>query len=676
MEVSKEPNKQVGKMGSAVSRMEEHFFVGREKELDVFRRFLQQREETPRVLNLYGTGGTGKTYLLHAFQRVAEREKDVIFLMLDSQDFLHSPFTLAHNLLAALESQLNMPLSNHSSSLTYVVNMLEKLVRDNRVVIAIDTYEKMGDMDRWIREFFLEQLPGQVKIILAGRFPLSGTWSQSPAWRRMVQKLEIKEFTRSQTRQYLNRYDIKEDRTIRNLWLFSQGHPLTLSLAVMAGEENLSSLPEADEKIDILTELTHKWLEEVSEPEWHDMLEAAAVMGHFDQSSLSFLLEQEISASQFKAFVSLSFIKKNSRGWMLHELIGDAIKVELQQRNPDRCQALRQRAMTYYYNKINEQSVSYWDVAQFFYHMGDRVIQSTFFQGALDDDKYIEHVGPHNFHEIEEYFDRRKKQAIETSAHFYNRETDEMYHYYVTAQHNKKESELIGADYVKKMGYDSAKLVKNRQGETLGLSIIVPINERTLPHLKTEPVSRAYFSRLSPDEEKEYAVREDRCAGWFIRMLDVLDPTNADIRSFLLYNLFPLLLTGGRIIVSTPIPFYQELNKRMGYQQVDGATHYDYGPDQPSPTYVLDLRGPKLAHYLKKITSHLFAEDQNLHELAEQFQLTEREKEIVKLILQELSNKEIAKQLHVTEITVKKHVSSILKKTGVKNRLQLMKRFM
>lgn len=49
---------------------------------------------------------------------------------------------------------------------------------------------------------------------------------------------------------------------------------------------------------------------------------------------------------------------------------------------------------------------------------------------------------------------------------------------------------------------------------------------------------------------------------------------------------------------------------------------------------------------------------------------TEREQEIFELIVENLSNQEIAHRLYISEATVKTHVSSILRKTGQPNRSQ------
>lgn len=51
--------------------------------------------------------------------------------------------------------------------------------------------------------------------------------------------------------------------------------------------------------------------------------------------------------------------------------------------------------------------------------------------------------------------------------------------------------------------------------------------------------------------------------------------------------------------------------------------------------------------------------------------LTERETEVLKYIILGYTNKQIAETLVITKFTAKAHVSSILHKTGVKNRLDL-----
>ena len=54
-----------------------------------------------------------------------------------------------------------------------------------------------------------------------------------------------------------------------------------------------------------------------------------------------------------------------------------------------------------------------------------------------------------------------------------------------------------------------------------------------------------------------------------------------------------------------------------------------------------------------------------------EFGLTRRQQQLVPLIAQGLTNKEIATHLHISEQTVKNHIHSILRRTGATDRLQV-----
>lgn len=54
------------------------------------------------------------------------------------------------------------------------------------------------------------------------------------------------------------------------------------------------------------------------------------------------------------------------------------------------------------------------------------------------------------------------------------------------------------------------------------------------------------------------------------------------------------------------------------------------------------------------------------------YELTERESEVLHRVTEGASNKEIARELGITERTIKAHVTSILRKTGSKDRVALI----
>ena len=65
--------------------------------------------------------------------------------------------------------------------------------------------------------------------------------------------------------------------------------------------------------------------------------------------------------------------------------------------------------------------------------------------------------------------------------------------------------------------------------------------------------------------------------------------------------------------------------------------------------------------------------DTIFEDLQEEYGLTDREKELCQLIYQGRSNAEISESLFITESTVKTHIYNLYRKTGVKNRMEILR---
>ncbi|SET59210.1 regulatory protein, luxR family [Oceanobacillus limi] len=656
-----------------LKRIEESYFIGRQAELNHFQAWIDEYDPSFKVLHHHGIGGVGKTFLLQAYKRLAE-EKGILYLQLDSQEFIHTPSDFAEYVLQMIEFTVHpLPFQIESYSIESCIDLLEQLAATERMILSIDTYELMDDLDRWFRQILMKKLPKNILVILAGRKPLRNEWNHSAPLRRITKQMELKEFTLDQARTYLNQFQIQAESLILAIWQLTEGHPLTLSMATLANSDQ-SIERVAENTPNILLELTGRWLNEVQNEELHQLIDIAALFHQFDRQSLSTVLEKEVSLEKFNELISLSFIRARNSGWSMHDLIRDAIQLEMKHRNPEIFNNLSEKIANYYYHRTIKTRSPY-DIAQFFYHLRNDFIQTAFFQEMNDQLMYLEPVEAYNFHEVQEFFAYKKENLSESDVNFFNRTSSRSYQFYASLQHNQREAEFLGPDYVQKMGYETTSLLKNKDGEAIGISIIVPINETTLKHLANEPVSRAYFDHLSKEEMEAFRVPETENAGWYIRHLDFVDPTDSSAQSYLLYNLFTLTLPGGKIITSTPVQFFQELLAFLGFQEIPNAISYDFGEDIPSPTYILDVSGQKLDQYLKQFTQSN-AYQSKLEMIAETLSLTEREKDIIQLILENKNNKEIATSLFIAEITVKKHVSRILKKANVKNRRQLIKQFM
>lgn len=72
----------------------------------------------------------------------------------------------------------------------------------------------------------------------------------------------------------------------------------------------------------------------------------------------------------------------------------------------------------------------------------------------------------------------------------------------------------------------------------------------------------------------------------------------------------------------------------------------------------------------RKLANHLKRQPTLNTKIEETFELSEREVEVVKLMVQGFSNKDIAKSLFISEGTVKNYISSIYSKLGTSDRTQ------
>jgi DNA-binding NarL/FixJ family response regulator len=79
------------------------------------------------------------------------------------------------------------------------------------------------------------------------------------------------------------------------------------------------------------------------------------------------------------------------------------------------------------------------------------------------------------------------------------------------------------------------------------------------------------------------------------------------------------------------------------------------------------LLGPTVT---RRLLERFAADEPAAHDDGAVARLTDREREILRLLAAGLSNAEIAEQLVLSETTVKTHVSSVLRKLGVRDRVQ------
>ena len=88
--------------------------------------------------------------------------------------------------------------------------------------------------------------------------------------------------------------------------------------------------------------------------------------------------------------------------------------------------------------------------------------------------------------------------------------------------------------------------------------------------------------------------------------------------------------------------------------------------------FVLDYLRPHLEMAFDTYSKQLSEQNHYLNILKNNLNLTDREIEIVKYIIDGDTNNEIAKKLYIQTNTIKKHIYNIYNKLGVSSRTQLL----
>ncbi|WP_274366007.1 helix-turn-helix transcriptional regulator [Paenibacillus thermotolerans] len=670
--------KQSGWLAGEIDRLSHHYLVGRDREIRIFQECLADDAPVVRILNIYGTGGVGKSYLLDEFRRFSEKA-GVRFLFMDCRAFSRNPSEFCLYLLHLLRYPGSQAENADTGSLIEIcADEIGKDAAGRKFVLALDTFEELGDMEHWLREEFLTRLSPNILTILSGRLPLQGTWRSSPAWRQMICRLPIDDFAYEDVKQYLDLAGIRQEETVRHIWARTKGHPLTLSLFVSTTLAQMHMKYSISQNgHEIFPHVVSTWLKEVPDPEIRELVEAAAVLRHFNQETLGFILERQVTTEQFLKLISHSFIRRVDRGWLLHDLLRDAIGREMRRRMPEYYDKLWKRCVLHYYllikASIQKKSVS-WESAEWVYYIGDRLIRTLFYHQSVT--YQLEPLHPSNLTEAERYIEERRQRVHDMRIQPINQETDEQFEYWITAEESLLGYKHFALQEIYDLDPNAVKLIRDPQGKVCGMTEIVPIHEGTLDFLMSKRPFSAYFTSLSESKLKELRTPPESIAGYFVAFIDVRDYSDLSMLQAAGLTFITYMLSAGLVVTTAPmIPFFRSVFQSLGLEKVKDAVHFDYYDHIPTPYFVMDTRGRKLIDYLNKMIA-TFGLAQDAEDVDQRMRaLSKRERDVVSLLLKGRTNSEIAGELCLSEATVKKHVLHIFRKLQVKNRIQLMNHY-
>ena len=183
----------VDRVGDLLASRRRHGFVGRASEVELFRVALESPEPPFLVLHIHGPPGIGKTSLLEVCAELAS-DAGAKVILLDGHDLVPSPPAV----LEAL-GVLDVPeAESHLASLSH----------EGRLVIMFDTYERLGQLDEWVRTWLVPRLPATALTVLAGRAAPDSAWRADPAWRELLRVVSLRNLSPDDSRQYLHAYGV------------------------------------------------------------------------------------------------------------------------------------------------------------------------------------------------------------------------------------------------------------------------------------------------------------------------------------------------------------------------------------------------------------------------------------------------------------------------------------
>ncbi|WP_166241557.1 helix-turn-helix transcriptional regulator [Paenibacillus turpanensis] len=657
-------------IGEQIEDWQDAGFVGRAFELQLFEQYLLNlQSKRERIINIHGTGGMGKSQLLGQFRKAVQRH-GFIHAAVNLRDYGNNPLSFCRQLTAQIEPSLRM-----TEALTeeQCINLINEKAARQIVVFLLDQYEEAGTIDSWLREQWLPRLSIGVLIIISGRYPLEGPWKHSTALQRLIVSLPVTELTYEDTAAYLNIHGIRDETIVDTVWMKTLGHPLSLSMLLPCA---MKGILDFDEVQGGLHSIIHQWLQETDHDELRQLVMAASVPRTFQQELLSSLLGKELPYSLFEQLIRLSFVMRTARGWHLHDLVRECIRSMFQERMPDTFEQYRQALIEHYYLNIKQcitnREHTAWHISEVMPLTNNSVLRAHFRLSKPSVNSWEKMTHEH-LTEVNDYIAQRKNQSKYIKMLCSDPVTGEMFRYTLSPKQSLYRLAGIEVKPLLDLGAE-LRLLRDPSGKMVGLHAALPIHKYSMHYLLQAPLSAAYFHQLPAKQQNEYWVEPQRSIGTFLFTTDVENLERDDLRSDIVRVLFEQILSGKVIVTSPPPLDYCTLAYRsLGFECLSDVVHFYYDGTTPAPYYVLDTRGQKLAGFIKQVIQYTDGNSDEIphREIGVNFGFTPRELEVAKLLITGDSNAKIAAALYISEAAVKKHVQSMLTKTGLQNRTQL-----
>ena len=299
------------RIGDVLAEQAATRMVGRRRELTQLLHCLD--EDGPAVTQLHGIGGSGKSTLLAAFCAQA-REAGAAVVQLDCRAIEPTERGILH--------ELGEVIGVRDGDAEQAAERLGGL--SERVVFALDTYERLRLLDTWLRQVFIPALPDNVRVILSGREPPVTSWLTTPGWQGLFHAIALGPLEEDDAITFFSEAGIAR-KNAQRMNRFARGHPLALTLAAAAalGRPDLELEETALQRT--VEQLTRLYLEDVSDPLLRKALHAISTVRRTTVSLLKSLIPESDTEALYEHLQILPFVDSERDGLHLHDVVQQAI---------------------------------------------------------------------------------------------------------------------------------------------------------------------------------------------------------------------------------------------------------------------------------------------------------------------------------------------------------------
>lgn len=250
-----------------------------------------------------------------------------------------------------------------------LINAFEKITPDKPWILLIDAYENLVELDNWIRDHLVLQLPQYFRVVIAGRRPYSQSWHElGPVFK----SINLIAFGEEHTKEYFVKRGITDDALIAEIFRLTVGHPLFLG--VLAGikdkDPSLSSHDlDSDDKYLAMSSMARKIIESFKDPILKDAIKICSIFRFFDDKTLSYFWGDDADEI-LKKLLDEAFITRRSQGYAIHDLFWDYWNAEQKHHDPGKFRGVNQKAIYFYSEQIESAGREDWEkyIIEILYH--------------------------------------------------------------------------------------------------------------------------------------------------------------------------------------------------------------------------------------------------------------------------------------------------------------------